>query len=400
LFYAERASFRPEEDLVTRSARALPIVCAIAFATAALVTLEGQGRGGPPAAGGRGGAGRGGAGGPGGRVGKIEQITLHGKSLEGNLEGDSPDRAVSVYLPPAYQSDQMRRFPVVYLLHGYGGRENYFTEQLATLQASGDRMAAAQGFSEVIVVTPNAYTLHGNSLYSSSPTTGDWEKFIAEDLVAYIDGHYRTLTARLSRGLAGHSAGGYGALRIGMKRPDVFGDLYVMSACCLDAATGFTGQLEQLSKAAESITTREQAETSARQTAMGPSFVLASSAAWSPNPSAPPLFLDLPMKGGTVRQDIIAKWSANAAVHLFEQHAKDLQRYYAFAMDVGLKDPLLAPNRQMHDALARLRVPHYYEEYDGDHTDRIKDRLEKNVLVFFSKNLVAPANPTSPQIKD
>jgi S-formylglutathione hydrolase len=377
---------------VTRSTRG---VCAILFTMAALATLEAQRRGGPPPAGGRGG-------GPGGtRVGKIEQITVHGTSLEGNLEGDSPDRAVSVYLPPAYQADQMRRFPVVYLLHGYGSRENTFTEQLAKLQESGDRLAAAQGFSEVIVVTPNALTLHGNSLYSSSPTTGDWEKFIADDLVAYIDGHYRTLPARLSRGLAGHSAGGYGALRIGMKRPEVFGSLYVMSACCLtDPQPALTGLLEPLVKAAESITTREQAEASGRQTSLGPSFILASAAAWSPNPAAPPLFLELPAKNGALRQDIVGKWNANAAAQLVQQHAANLQRYYAFAMDIGLKDQLLGQNRQMHDALAKLRVPHYYEEYDGDHTDRIKERLEKNVLVFFSKNLVAPANPTSPQIKD
>ena len=59
-------------------------------------------------------------------------------------------------------------------------------------------------------------------MYSTSPTTGDWERFVAEDLVAYIDGQYRTLANRMSRGLAGHSMGGYGALRIGMKRPDVF----------------------------------------------------------------------------------------------------------------------------------------------------------------------------------
>src|SRR5215813_11632256 len=111
--------FRSQEEPVIRSARGVLAVCAIA--TAAFVTLDAQRRGGAPPAAGRGG-------GPGGaRVGKIEQITVHGKSLEGNLEGDSPDRAVTVYLPPAYQADQMRRFPVVYLLHGYGGRDNYFT---------------------------------------------------------------------------------------------------------------------------------------------------------------------------------------------------------------------------------------------------------------------------------
>src|SRR6187399_618750 len=166
----------------------------MALTMAALVTVEAQRRGGAPPAGARGG------GPPGARAGKIERITVHGTALEGNLEGDSPDRDVSVYLPPSYAGDQARRFPVVYLLHGYGSRENTFTEQIARLLESGDRLAGAQGFSEAIIVTPNAFTLHGSSLYSSSPTTGDWERFIAEDLVRYIDGHYRTLAARMSRG--------------------------------------------------------------------------------------------------------------------------------------------------------------------------------------------------------
>jgi S-formylglutathione hydrolase FrmB len=75
--------------------------------------------------------------------------------------------------------------------------------------------------------------MHQGSMYSNSPTTGDWERFVAEDLVAFIDSHYRTLAKPISRGLAGQFMGGYGALRIGMKRPDVFSSLYIMSACCL-----------------------------------------------------------------------------------------------------------------------------------------------------------------------
>jgi enterochelin esterase-like enzyme len=358
-----------------------------------MVTLQAQRRGGAPPAGGRGG----GPGGP--RVGKVEQITVHGKSLEGNLEGDSPDRAVTVYLPPAYQSDQMRRFPVVYLLHGYGGREKTFTEDYA-LQASGDRLAGAQGFSEVIVVTPDAFTLHKGSMYASSATIGDWERFIAEDLVSYIDSHYRTLAARLSRGLAGHSMGGYGALRIGMKRPDLFSSLYAMSACCVTPADSLASTTSKAMTDAEAVRTREQAEAAAREPGYGVSTILAWGAAWSPNPKNAPLFLDLPMRGGVAQPAVVKLWTDNAPVNMVEQYAKNLQRYYAVSIDIGLKDDLLASNRQLHDALARLRVPHYYEEYDGDHTNRIKDRLEKNVLLFFSKNLVSPANPTSPQIKD
>jgi enterochelin esterase-like enzyme len=318
---------------------------------------------------------------------------VHGKSLEGNLEADSPDRQVTVYLPPAYGVDQARRFPVVYLLHGYGGKDDTFTARLAGLAESADRLAPAQGFSQMIVVTPNAYTLHKGSMYSNSPVTGDWERFIAEDLVGYMDSHYRTLPDRMSRGLAGHSMGGYGALRIGMKRSDVFSSLYIMSACCL---TANRNPQPASMAAAAAITTREQAEAAAQAPGFGPSVTLASAAAWSPNPNNPPLYIDLPVKDGKLRPDIVAKWVANAPLEMLAQHAAGLTAHYRITIDIGNKDTLLASNQQLHEALLRLRIPHGYEEYDGDHTSGVRERIERSVLPFFSTHLAAPANPSSP----
>lgn len=361
------------------TARTLITIVAVAIAPA--IALQAQGRGGARTAAAA------------GATGTIEHVIVHGKALEGNLEGDSPDREVSIYLPPSYASDQNRRYPVVYLLHGYGGRDDTFTTRLASLAESGDRLAAAQGFSQPIVVMPNAFTLHKGSMYSSSPTIGDWERFVAEDLVAYVDSHYRTLVTRMSRGLGGHSMGGYGALRIGMKRPDVFSSLYVMSACCLAANRN---PRPDAMAAADAIKTRAQAEEAARAPGFGPSTTLASAAAWSPNPNNPPLFLDLPVRDGKVRPEIVAKWVANAPLEMLEQYASGLKAYYSIAVEIGTKDTLLATNKQLHDAMTRLRIPHYYEEYDGDHTNRVRERIERNVLPFFSRNLASPANPTSP----
>ena len=358
---------------------------AIALVVGAATLLNAQGRGGE---------GRGGGPAPAAGPGTIERIVVHGKALEGNLEGDSPDREATVYLPPSYGGDQNRRYPVVYLLHGYGGRETTFTERLAKLQEIGDRLDPLQGYSSAIVVTPSAYTLHKGSMYSNSPTTGDWEKFIAEDLVAYMDSHYRTLPNRMSRGLAGHSMGGYGALRIGMKRADVFSSLYVMSACCL--TPNRNPSVESIA-AAEAIKTREQAEEAAARPGFGPSTVLASAAAWSPNPMNPPLFLDLPMKDKKVRPDVMAKWIANAPLEMVSKSVPALNEYYAIAMDIGTADGLLKSNQQLNETMTKLRIPHRYEEYDGDHTNKVHERLERNVLPFFAKNLAAPANPTSPR---
>ena len=138
-----------------------------------------------------------------------------------------------VYLPPSYSTDKRRRYPVVYALHGYSiGAEQWSKEIHVPQTIEG---AFAQGAQEMIVVLPDSKTVHNGSMYSSSMTTGDFEQFIAKDVVAYIDGHYRTIPNRASRGLVGHSMGGYGAARIGMKHADIFGSLYIMSPCCLSA---------------------------------------------------------------------------------------------------------------------------------------------------------------------
>src|SRR5262245_53526165 len=150
--------------------------------------------------------------GPAAPHGKVDVVTVHGTSLEGNLERDSPDRQVSIYLPPGYQRDTARRYPVMYLLHGYTdtddrwfGRVKHFID----VPAVADRAIAA-GAGEMLIVMPNAYTRFQGSMYSASVVIGDWETFIARDLVAYVDSHYRTIASRAGRGLAGHSMGGYG----------------------------------------------------------------------------------------------------------------------------------------------------------------------------------------------
>ncbi len=141
------------------------------------------------------------------------------------------DRDVLVFLPPSYAREKSRRYPVVYALHGYSiGAEQWAREIHVPQTIEG---AFALGAKEMIVVLPDSKTLHNGSMYSSSVTTGDFEQFISRDLVAYIDAHYRTIPNRLSRGLVGHSMGGYGATRIGMKHSVTFGSLYIMSPCCL-----------------------------------------------------------------------------------------------------------------------------------------------------------------------
>jgi S-formylglutathione hydrolase FrmB len=318
------------------------------------------------------------------RAGTVEHIKVHGKALEGNLEGDSPDRDVTVYLPPSYTTDRAKRYPVVYLLHGYTGTDSTFNGRLATLAETADKLAAAGAIGEMIVVMPNAFSLHKGSMYSNSVTSGDWETYVARDLVAYTDSHYRTIADRMSRGLGGHSMGGYGTVRIGMKRPDVFSSLYIMSACCLEPQ--LNPRPEQIAAAA-ALKTREAAEEASHSPGFGPSVTLASAAAWSPNPSNPPLYLDLPIQDGNVRRDVVAKWAANAPLAMIDQYIPSLKSYHAIGIEIGTKDNLLPANQKLDQAMSRFGIAHLYEEYDGDHTNRVASRVETSVLPFFSKNL-------------
>lgn len=307
----------------------------------------------------------------------VERIKIHGAALEGNLEGNAVDRDALVFLPPSYRSEQARRYPVVYALHGFFiGAEQWSHEIHVPQTIEG---AFALGAKEMIVVLPDSKTLHNGSMYSSSMTTGDFEAYIAHDVVEYMDAHYRTLPARESRGLVGHSMGGYGATRIGMKHPDVFGSLYIMSPCCL-SARGLPPQeaLESLAR----LKRREDLE--------GQHFMvvatLATAAAWSPNPNKPPFFLDLPLEGDA-QKEVLAKWAANAPLAFVDQYIGNLKRYRAIALDVGDQDGLRVDAAKLHETLDDYGIANTFEEYSGTHTSRVADRFQNHVMKFFSGSL-------------
>src|SRR5689334_1415919 len=256
----------------------------------------------------------------------VERIKIHGAALEGNMEKNAVDRDVFVFLPPSYGKDKRRRYPVVYALHGYSIGAEQWTKEIHVPQTIEG--AFALGAKEMIVVLPDSKTLHMGSMYSSSVTTGDFENFIARDVVAYVDAHYRTLPARESRGLVGHSMGGYGATRIGMKHPDVFGSLYIMSPCCLSPRIS----LPPNSDIAKTLEAVKMPEDSAKLS-FGARATLASAAAWSPNPQNPPLYLDLPTKDGEIQTDVLGRWAANAPLAFVDQYITSFREYRGIALD-------------------------------------------------------------------
>jgi len=310
---------------------------------------------------------------------KVERIKIHGASLEGNLEGNVVNRDALVFLPPGYDANPQRRYPVVYALHGYSiGAEQWSQEIHVPQTIEG---AFARGAQDMIMVLPDSKTRHNGSIYSSSVTTGDFENYVAEDVVAYMDSHYRTIADRNSRGLVGHSMGGYGAARIGMKHDDVFSALYIMSPGLLSARpAGEPGELEAVASAMTSPADSEDQ----------PFFVraqLAVAAAWSPNPENPPLYLNLPYKNGELQEDVIATWAANAPLAFVDQYIGNLKRYTAIAMDVGDEDGGRFDAQKLHDILDRNGVANDFEIYQGTHTSHVAVRFQNDVMPFFSEHL-------------
>ena len=332
---------------------------------------------------------------PGAKPVTVEHIKIHGATLEGNLEGEAVDRDVIVFLPPSYAKDKQRHYPVVYALHGYFIGAQQWTGEIHVPQTIEG--AFAQGAKEMIVVLPDSKTIYLGSMYSSSVTTGDFENFIAHDVVAYIDAHYRTIPNRDSRGLVGHSMGGYGASRIGMKHSDVFGSLYIMSPCCLSPMGG--GGPGPADKMKEMAIDNEKkiagAKSPAEAAALMPGFgsaQLATAAAWSPDPKNPPLYLDLPTKDGVPVPEIQAKFIANAPLVFVHQYIGNLKQYHAIAMDVGDQDGLRVDAAKLHDIFDNYGLANSFEIYPGTHTSAVADRFQNHVMPFFSKNLCFDAN--------
>lgn len=321
--------------------------------------------------------------------GTKERIKILSKALEGNLIGDPAERDVTVYLPPSYNSNPDNRYPVLYMLHGFtdtdsqwfGWESHWINLQTVIEQSIADGLS-----KEMIVVMPNAYNRFKGSMYASSATVGDWETFVTKELVRHIDANYRTLANKNSRGLAGHSMGGYGTLRLGMRNPDIFAAIYALSPCCMDG--GATENAELMARL-EKMTPDQIEKAGFFEVA-----TLATSAAFAPNPQNPPFYLDLPAKNGQMRQDVANKIVANRTLNHVDQYIHNLRKMKAIALDAGTLDRGISEaTKSLHEVLDAYQVPHFYESYEGDHLNRIAERIQTKALPFFSEHLVFQQKP-------
>lgn len=293
--------------------------------------------------------------------------------LEHNPCGDPSERELWVYLPPGYD-DSDRRFPVLWCLTGFTG-----TGEMAVtgnrwapgLAARLDRLIA-EGCPSVIVAFPDCFTRWGGSQYVNSAALGRYEDYVCDELVPFVDERLRT---RPGRGVFGKSSGGYGSLRLAMRRPGLFhavachsGDMgfalcYVPGFARTVARIAEAGSLEKWVERFEAGEKKKSADFDAINT-------IAMAAAYSPDPDRPfGIGLPFDSETGELIPAVWRKWLAHDPIEMLEHAADALRRLDLLFLDCGNEDEF-----QLHLGLrrfcARLRelgVEHVHEEFPDNH---------------------------------
>ncbi len=330
-----------------------------------------------------------------GQEGRVVTENVHGVALEKTATGESADRSVSVYLPPSYDTSK-KRYPVVYLLHGITDTDQNWLkpwkkdDPWQSLPGVMNRGIAERRFGEMIVVMPDMNTKWGGSFYTNSSVTGMWEDFLVKELVSHIDQKYRTLARRESRGIAGHSMGGYGAIKLGMKYPDVFSVVYGINPALLDWGRDLTIDNPAFRFLLDKKPTSKEEAIKGGLYALG---IIVVGQAFSPNPNNPTLYFDMPFSfvdGKLLPSDpAFTKWQENMPVHMVEKYSANIRRLRGLRFDSGYEDEFThipTSSRALSAALTARGIDHVFEEYNGDHRNRMMGRtgrLANEILPYF-----------------
>jgi S-formylglutathione hydrolase len=328
-----------------------------------------------------------------------DQITS--LALEGNVLGDPATRPLLVYLPPSYDKEPERRYPTIYLLHGFQANETcfvsggdfdlYFKSFGVDLGADVGNIVtelmAAGKMGEAIVVMPDASNSFGGSWYQKSDLIGDYRTYIAEELVTHIDTKYRTIADPNHRAIAGHSMGGYGALSLAIEYPDIFRAVAALSPVndfqtepnAIDLFVAQWPQEVGLLPSTDFIT----------------NIFYAWAAAFTPNLGNPPFFVDLPVKypEKTAVPEIWQKWVDADLIHQIERGGVNLAntailvvngRGPTMLMEEVAADTLVA-------ALYEKALSFTYVPTPGDHLSDLRMKLSV-ALEFLYPHIAAPVD--------
>ena len=321
--------------------------------------------------------------------GRVVVMKLFSQSLKGNPAGEDPLRSITIYLPPGY--DQAgKKYPVIYFLHGYTGTD---TSTLAFLKLDKlmDTALNANRIHPCIIVLPNSNTRYKGSFYTNSSLNGNWADFIGKDVVNFIDHNFKTIPNRNSRGIAGISMGGHGALKLSMLYPDVFGAVYAMSPAVLNWSDGNNTSSEAFENISSAKSERDLFKS------FPATLMVDLARCFSPDINKPPFYADMPANyvndDMIVDTGVVARWNVNLPTQMILGHLKALKSMNAIKLDWGRNDEgrhIPVTCIEFSKILERYGVSHFAEEYRGGHIDQlagIDGRVYTEVLPFFDRYL-------------
>ena len=337
-------------------------------------------------------------------------------TLTENLIGEDGGKVIRIYLPPSYDFTE-KRYPVIYVLHGFGGSSNSLTRKM---KSAMDRMILSEEIQEAIAVFVDGSNRFGGSQYLSSPTIGDYETYVRRDLVNFIDRQYRTIPHRDSRGITGFSMGAYGAMHLSLKYPEVFGVVVAQASTYNfddDLVKSFTEKggvvitlmepLKQLSGDEFWNALDELANSDTlRKVSLPFRNGLAYLAAVASNPDKPPCYLDVPYRlkaGFPPWERDEAVWERiveNDIIHELDRYLNRLKqnpqrpvRLNGIKLVHGTEDQiaLLRQAQALDQKLTELGIDHEFVKHGGGHTFIAEESLQ-----FMAKHLAFGPAPTTP----
>ena len=313
--------------------------------------------------------------------GKLQIETISSLVLKDNPLGDPRRREIPVYLPPSYGTKRGRRYPVLYYLPGFTGTGRgavNYNPWKETLAERLDRLIAQGKAREAILVIGDGFTAYGGSQYLNSSATGRYEDFIVSELVGFIEDKFAAHRVPEGRALFGGSSGGFGALTLGMRHPDVFGHVYSHSgdagfeACYASDMLKLCVALEKFGGSLPKLVAAFRASRDKRGFDHHVINAIGMASCYSPNPKSPVGF-DVPvdLRTGAALPAVWKRWADLDPVNACVRHAASLRRLKTLWFDAGVRDEfyLHLGARRLSDALKKLKIKHTYQEHEFGHMD-------------------------------